>query len=128
MRRFRLHRAFGVLALSLAAVFASLVPASALAPGAVLDQSYEPTGCQASGINGTFAQTFTAGAGGLLTDVRLGLISASGFPLPAPFDVQIVSVANGLPATSTVLAATGPFDQSTLPSFAPGPSYPWTEF
>jgi hypothetical protein len=103
-------------------------PASSITPGAVEDQAYTPTNCQSSGVNGVEAQTFMAGITGELSEVRLGLISSSGFPDPAPYDVQIVATTGGLPDSSNVLAQSDPEDQSALPAFAPGGTNPMQGF
>lgn len=103
-------------------------PASSITPGAVEDQAFDPTNCQASGTNGVEAQTFTAGITGDLTEVRLGLISASGFPTPASYDVRVVATAGGLPDASAVLASSDVQDQADLPTSAPSGTNPMQEF
>jgi hypothetical protein len=95
------------LALTWSAVSAPL--ASVIAPGATLDQSnpYRPPACTFKGWRGPYptswyAQTFTAGLTGTLTDVVLSLWGNT-----TPITVAIAPVdGNGQPLVATPLAST----------------------
>jgi Divergent InlB B-repeat domain len=97
------------LALALAWSAASAPTASVIAPGATLDQSnpYRPPVCVFKGWRGPYptswyAQTFTAGRTGTLTDVVLSLWGNT-----TPITVAIAPVdANGQPLVATPLAST----------------------
>jgi hypothetical protein len=94
--------------------------ASAIAPGATLDQSnpYRPSACAFRGWRPEYAtswvaQTFTSGVTGTLTDVVLPLWGNT-----TPITVAIAPVdGNGQPLVATPLASTSlPFSPTTTPT------------